>query len=136
MNILQENKLLIILGSLLATALLIVAYASGILVNKASASAPSGLPSTLATSTQFAVTTTQQLLFATSSCSSRIITTRTQAVMLTFSDLSGIVPTAILGHQQAASTTVAYDSGLFGCGAVRVVSQTVNGDTLFVAETR
>jgi hypothetical protein len=32
------------------------------------------------------------------------------------------VPTALIGHLQAASTTVSYDSGIYGCNAVRIYS--------------
>lgn len=98
------------------------------------ASAPSGLPATVATTSPAAVSTTVIPLFATSSCSSRIITTYVSPVMLTFSDYAGQVPTGTFGHLQAASTTVAYDSGLYGCGLVKAYS--FAAQTITTTETR
>lgn len=88
----------------------------------AGASAPSGLPATVATTSVSLLTTTVNTLFSTSTCAARIITTSSQGIMLTFSDYSGQSPTALFGHYQAASTTVAYDSGQFGCGLVKAYS--------------
>lgn len=50
-------------------------------------------------------------------CSSRIISTVVQPIMLSFH--TDITPTALIGHLQAASTTVAYPSDNFGCGVVK-----------------
>lgn len=105
------------------------------LTSKVFGSAPSGLPASVASTSAQVIGTTQRLLVATSSCSSRVISTRTQPMMLTFSDNQGVTPTATTGILQPASTTVAYDSGQYGCGAVRVISGTVTGDTIFVVET-
>lgn len=99
------------------------------------AGAASGfLPATIATTSPAVLTTTPSLVFATSSCVARIITTVASPIMLTFSDVQGVVPSAILGHLQPASTTVAYDSGLYGCGAVRAYSFTTA--TVTVSESR
>lgn len=54
--------------------------------------------------------------------------------MLTFSDYAGQTPTGLYGHLQAASTTVAYDSGLYGCGLMKVYSFATQQIT--VSETR
>lgn len=95
-------------------------------------SAITGLPAdtTSATSSAIAVTNTASTVFATSSmCSARIITSYASPLMLTFSDNQGKTPTGVYGHLQPASTTVAYDSGLYGCGAVKIysfVSQTIS----------
>ena len=90
-------------------------------VNQANASAPSGLQATIATSSfQGVVINTAELVFATSSCSSRTITTGDTNVRLVFSDVLGQRPTGTNGHLQVASTTVTYDSGLYGCDAVWV----------------
>lgn len=51
------------------------------------------------------------------SCSSRIISTVAQPIMLSFH--TDITPTALIGHLQAASTTVAYPSDDYGCGTVK-----------------
>ena len=49
-------------------------------------------------------------------CANRVISTVASPVMLSFH--STINPSGTLGHVQAASTTVEYDSDLFGCRAV------------------
>ena len=91
----------------------------------AQASAPSGLPATIATtSSQILTAATAELVVATSSCSSRVITTSGSAVMMTFSANQGLIPSGFFGHLQAASTTVAYDSGLYGCNALTMYSFT------------
>lgn len=52
-------------------------------------------------------------------CHSRVITTTGSAIMISFDDVAGHGSTTIsgeIGHWQDASTTVAYDSGQYGCG--------------------
>lgn len=100
----------------------------------ARAGAPSGLPSTIATTSNPTVGTTAVLVFATSTCASRVVTTVASPVMITFSDAQGKIPTALFGHLQPASTTVAYDSGQYGCGAVRMYGFTSSAIT--VSESR
>jgi len=65
------------------------------------------------------------------SCKSRVIsTTGASAIMLNFGDpgtdrLNNVSSTTVsgsVGHWQGASTTVVYDSGLFGCGRVSAYS--------------
>ena len=109
---------------LIAGALLIGIIIGGLWFNNSAlGSAPPGAPATVATSTAQSVTVAvAELLFATSSCSSRIVSTQGDAIKLTFSDFRGDVPSQTVGHVQAASTTVAYDSGLYGCNAVKVYS--------------
>ena len=102
------------------------------MASNAKASAPTGLPATIATTSPATVGTTAISVFATSSCSARIITTYASPVMLTFSDYSGQTPTGTFGHLQAASTTVVYDSGQYGCGLVKVYSFTTQ--TITVSE--
>lgn len=96
------------------------------LTNKQQAygSAPNGLQASVtnATTSQSTVGTTAIGLFATSTCSARVITTTSQPLMLTFSDNQGKVPTGSFGTWQSASTTVTYDSGQYGCGLVRGIS--------------
>lgn len=91
-------------------------------------------PAFIATSSNPTVDTTARLLFATSSCTARTITTYASPVMLTFTDNPGRVPSAIYGHLQAASTTVVYDATQVGCGAVRIYSFTSQAIT--VSEAR
>jgi hypothetical protein len=98
--------------------------------------APSGLSSRVATTSAITVGTTAQTVFATSTnCASRIITTAAQPIMLTLNDYAGHTPTGSFGHLQAASTTVVYDSGLYGCGAVKIYGFTAN-TVITVTETR
>lgn len=119
----------IILGMIVLTAMF--------LTQKAFGSAPSGLQASVATSTlAYPVGTSQTILFATSTCASRVITTRDVPVSLSFNESVGQVPTATSGHVQLASTTVVYDSGQYGCGTVRVVSTTVGATTVHVTESR
>ncbi len=118
----------------LAIILAMMALTAVLLSQKVGASAPSGLPATVATTSANAVSTTATSLFATSTCSARIITTRAQPVMLTFSDYAGQTPTGSFGHLQPASTTVAYDSGQYGCGLVKAYAYGV--DTITITETR
>lgn len=50
------------------------------------------------------------------SCGSRIVATAGQGIMLAFDGVS--TPGASIGHWQPASTTVAYQANVFGCGPV------------------
>lgn len=132
----MKTQKLYLLPIIVSLAVLIVGLYMSIL-NKAYGDAPSGLQATVATSTLgYPVGVSQTVLFATSTCNARIITTRTQPVMLTFTDVQGTVPTATTGHLQAASTTVAYNSGQYGCNTVRVISATLTTDTISVSESR
>ena len=81
--------------------------------------APSGLQASYSTSTEFAATAVIRRLVATSTCSSRVITTGASAIVLDLSERNG-APIGFLGHWQAASTTVNYDSGVYGCDAWNV----------------
>lgn len=90
--------------------------------NLAHASAPSGLIATMASSSSPVVTTTASLVIATSTCTARIISTTASPIMITFTDAQGKLPSAVSGFLQPASTTVAYDGGIYGCGAVRIYS--------------
>lgn len=90
------------------------------------ASAPSGQPAYVATTSAITLGPTRALnssLFGTSTisetrsnCSARVITTTAQPIMLSFTTNSSTTVSATVGHYQAASTTIAYDSGLYGCG--------------------
>ena len=106
-------------ASLLAITFLTISVIILFGMKNANASAPSGLPATVSTTSQETLSTTALQLFATSTCSARIISTSGQPIMLTFSDKQGSVPTGSFGLIQAASTTVVYDSGQYGCGSVR-----------------
>ena len=106
-----------IIGALFVTALLFAIQSTQV---KASGGF---LPATIATTSVALVNTTASTIIATSSCTARIIsTTGVSGITLTFTDNQGAVPTSITGFYQAASTTVAYDSALYGCGAVKAFS--------------
>lgn len=92
------------------------------------------IPAVIATTSTNTITTSQQLVFATSTCGSRIVSTGASAVMIGFSDRQGFLPTGVVGHLQGASTTVAYDAGLYGCGAMRIYSYA--SQLVTVSETR
>lgn len=94
--------------------------------------APSGLPATVGTSTtRHLAAATPTLVFPTSTnCAARIITTASSTAMISFSDKQSLVPSPTAGHYQAGSTTVAYDSGIFGCDAVRIYSFTAQQITI------
>ncbi len=103
-------------------------------------SAPAGMKTIVASSTVKAIVGPQAptaIFSATVDCTSRVITTYANPIMLTFAtstDLDQTVkPTAIFGHYQAASTTVAYDSGLYGCDLWQAYGYTAT-DTISISE--
>lgn len=108
-------------------------------MEKAQGGAPSGLYSTISTTSQVTASSSARVIMATSTnCASRIITTKASAIMLAFTDdnQGGVPfnPTAALGHLQAASTTVVYDGALYGCNAIKAFGY-IESD-LTVSETR
>jgi len=127
-------------GIVIAGVVAIVFMAYAVLQNTriAFASASSGLLATVATSSQATVTPNSANMnnhvFATSTCVARIVSSVASPLMLTFSDATGFGPTALLGVVQAASTTVVYDSGQYGCNAVRIYSFATS--TITVMESR
>jgi hypothetical protein len=58
------------------------------------------------------------LFYERAMCGSRVITTYTQPISISFqaSSTFNVSPTA--GHLQGASTTVAYDAEIYGCGQI------------------
>lgn len=53
------------------------------------------------------------------SCKARVITTNFTGINISFGDVAGLGSTTIssnVGHWQPASTTVAYDGEIYGCG--------------------
>lgn len=115
----------------LSAAAIIVGYISLLLIQTHDVKASAGaLPATIASSTLAVVpSNTAIVLFSTSTCSSRIISTpATTTLMLTFSDAQ--TPTGVFGIYQAASTTKEYDSATYGCGQVRGLSNAASVVTL------
>lgn len=94
-----------------------------------------GITTRIATTSNPTVGTSAVRIFATSTCSGRIISTTGKAIMLTFTDAPAQVPTATFGHIQAASTTVVYDASEYGCNAVRAYGFDANS-SITVSETR
>lgn len=129
MKLILQNTVLSVLGA----AAIIAAFFLFANPFKAAADATT-LPATVATSSPSAVTTTARTIFATSTCATRVISTRESAITLTFSDNQGVTPTATYGHVQAASTTVAYDAAQYGCNAFKAYSFTAQN--LSVMEAR
>lgn len=134
------NKITIQLGLGIASILAIGLLVFGIMSFQAKtvkAGAPSGLPATMATTSSVIVGPGNAMtLFATSTaCATRVISTVAQPIMLTFTDNAGQSPTGIFGHLQAASTTVDYDSGLYGCGLVKAYGF-VASTTITISESR
>lgn len=94
-------------------------------------SAPAGLSATASTS-QFllAAGTAMQIAATSTSCAGRVVGTQT-ALQVTLNDAA---PTLGQGFPVAASTTFPFDGGVYGCGAVRVIS--LLGQTITFSQTR
>lgn len=103
-------------------ALLSAVYMFGASAAQVFAGAPSGVMTTATVATTTAVGPQQNVrLFSATNCNSRIISTVASPIMLTFfdpsnGDLSSTTLSGTKGVLQPASTTVAYDSGQYGCG--------------------
>ena len=76
---------------------------------------------------------TVQTLVASSTCGTRIISTKASPILLTFSEKVNDLPTATRGHLQAASTTVSYKAEEYGCGKVKAL--TADGLGTFITFT-
>lgn len=97
--------------------------------------ATSGIPSTLAIATTTAVgpQVNKTIFSANSLCTARVIGTAGSAVMITLGDpvngdVSSTTLTSMVGFTQTASTTIVYDSGIYGCGrwsAYGIASSTI-----------
>lgn len=133
MTLTNKPAVAFLITSILCTAIALFAFSYS---QVAVGSAPSGLSAFVASSTVRNLTTSPSLLMATSSsnCSARIITTASSTVFLTFSDRYTQPVSSSNGHIQLASTTVAYDSGIYGCDAINVISLGIQ--TVTVTETR
>ena len=119
--------------ALLVVGLVIGYFITSIPLKSNFGSAVSGVQSTVGTSPTVLVgTSTPVTLTATSTgCASRIITTGAQAIKISFSHhLSSSTLGNNIGHFQGGSTTVAYDSGLYGCDFVTARGVYEGGDIL------
>lgn len=118
-------------SSQISIAIIAVAlFFSLIILNEAKvadASAPSGLPANVYTESSVSLgTTATQLAATTTNCSSRVVSTGVSPIMLTFTAANGTTTSGSVGAWQAGSTTVAYDSGLYGCGQLAGYSYTTS----------
>ena len=114
--------------------ILVIVYLFGASATQIQAGAMPGLTTNVASTSAYSFGTTAVSLMATSSCVTRIISTQASPIMLTFSDWSGQTPTALIGHIQAASTTIVYDADKYGCGLFKAYGFTTATTT--VSETR
>lgn len=67
-------------------------------------------------------------------CHSRVVTTAASGIYISFDDVTGFGSTTLasgVGHWQASSSTVAYDSGLYGCGLMTAFG--VSSSTLTIS---
>lgn len=109
--------------------------------SKAGATAPAGLNAQVATTSTVSVgplnnvyalgTTTNESRYQ---CAARIISTAGQPIMISFASLSSTTLSQVVGFQQVASTTVAYDGGLYGCGYMTIRGMTAS-TTITIGET-
>lgn len=116
------SRITIFFGTLLlGMALLVMSLWVMNSTQKASGAAPQGMRTLVASSTVKANvgTSTPVTIFSGSSCAGRAITTVGEPIMFTIASSTDldqtVVPTATFGHLQAASTTVMYDAGTWGC---------------------
>lgn len=77
--------------------------------------------------------TTALQIFASSTCISRIIGYADTSLRLTFFD-SADAPSATFGTNQNASTSVSYDSGIYGCGRWRAFNPNAAQTTFTITE--
>ena len=101
-----------------------------------------GLPATIATSSQIRVGPQAVVLAFTANtvCTSRAISTAGQAIQISFgtypaSGNATTTPASGVGHIQAASTNVLYDSGTYGCGNIGIFGESAS-TTITVSEFR
>lgn len=132
------SKHIYLLVGLLAIA---VGFGAMVGVGQVESSAPSGLPANqaIATTTAIGPQENKTIFSAHSNCSSRVVRTQGQAIVLIFGDpsngdISSSTLKSVVGFTQAASTTQAYDSGIYGCG--RMMGFAESSTTITVAEFR
>lgn len=137
----MKNKIFYGAGIVLVGLLLVLLGVDFGNFNLVGASAPSGLPATLYKVTNIEVGPQENTLVFTSTdrCSSRIISTVGTSIMINFATTSAqATSTAYLsefvGHVQGASSTIAYDSGIYGCPAVGIFG--VASTTIRITEFR
>lgn len=134
-----------LVSQILATMATIALLMGGILamsVQDLSLGAGGGVPALQGVATTTAVGPDEVItVFASkANCTNRVISTTDgsgQAIQVLYgAPTNGDIttPTEVVGHLQAGSTTVAYDAGLYGCGAWKVYASA--STTLLIAEFR
>lgn len=109
----------------------------------AGATAPAGLNAQVSTSTQVTVgpQANTAMPFGTLGagesrwqCAARVISTGQQAIMISFASISSTTLSTTNGFWQPASTTVAYDGGIYGCDYMTIRGLTASS-SINVMET-
>lgn len=118
----NKQSLPIAFVAIVGIAVALAFYVMGLKEKMAFSSAPSGIPATVTAMNSYTVTTSALQIAATSTCSARIVSTTASPIMLGFTAKAGTTTTATVGLLQAASTTVAYDSGIYGCNQLSAYS--------------
>lgn len=133
---------LLIAASAVTFAFLMAAASLFSLPKSASAANPAGYPAQVATTSLLAVgpsnnmyafgTTTRESAYQ---CSARVISTDYNPIRISFASVSSTTLSTSVGIYQPASTTVAYDAAIYGCGYVTVRGLTAS-TTIQLVETR
>ena len=132
----MKTQIMFRIGAVAAIVLAIgIAFSWIAFTRVALAQAPSGLPASVYTeSTTSLGTTVLQLAATTTNCASRVVSTSGSAIMLGFTAANGTTTSGSVGIWQAASTTVAYDSGLYGCSQLSGYSYATDPITLIITQ--
>lgn len=145
MTIAITKKSLTALGFIALSAVILVTLLSQ--PRFVNATAPAGTNAQVATSsllvvgpqsnvaTGFGTTTSGTVREQNYTCSARVISTVGQPINISFASLSSTSLSQTTGFQQAASTTVTYDGGLYGCGYMTIRGQNAS-TTISIMETR
>jgi len=123
------NKIQAILTAIIATLSVLVALlAVKQIPERVLGGATPGSYSTVSSSSavQVGSTSVVTIFNATFNCTSRVIGTADGTIMLSFGSTT---PTRAIGHPQLATTTVAYDSEIYGCGQVQAYGYEANPAT-------
>jgi hypothetical protein len=135
----------VLFGSLIFAAFIFFMLLSS--VRNADAAAPAGYNASVATTSTLAVGPLNNMYaFGVSSssvpsleqrytCAARVISTSGSAIMISFGSQSSTTLSQTVGHWQPASTTVAYDGGLYGCGYMSIRGVNASS-TITITETR
>jgi hypothetical protein len=135
---------IIIQSTVIGVALFIVGALLSLQPEQSEGAAFPGQSTYLQTATSTTVYTESrevEIFPANASCKARVITTRDSHIFMNFGDepfateplnLSSTTLNNTKGHYQAASTTVAYDAGIYGCGRWHAVG--VSTTTIITSE--